>query len=117
MGVLLTGAPGGCPSGLHRVAAQGLYCPQRPFSGCPMMALSGTILVADDEALARHSVVEVLQDEGYRVYEAADGTAALKLLDEVEVDLLLSDLKMPGVDGLAVLKKVREVSPQTMVML
>ena len=82
-----------------------------------MMALSGTILVADDEALARHSVAEVLQEEGYRVYEAADGTAALKLLDEVEVDLILSDLKMPGADGLAVLKKVREVSPQTLVML
>ncbi len=82
-----------------------------------MMALSGTILVADDEALARHSVAEVLQEEGYRVYEAADGTAALKLLDEVEVDLILSDLKMPGADGLAVLKKVREAYPQTMVML
>ncbi len=81
------------------------------------MALSGTILVADDEALARHSVAEVLQEEGYRVYEAADGTAALKLLDEVEVDLILSDLKMPGADGLAVLKKVREAYPQTMVML
>jgi two-component system response regulator PilR (NtrC family) len=59
----------------------------------------------------------VLQEEGYQVYQAADGTAALQLLDEVEVDLILSDLKMPGADGLTVLKKVREAYPQTMVML
>jgi DNA-binding NtrC family response regulator len=82
-----------------------------------MTAIRGTILVADDEALARQSIGEALQDEGYQVYQAADGTAALQLLDEVEVDLVLSDLKMPGADGLAVLTKVREAYPQTMVML
>jgi DNA-binding NtrC family response regulator len=82
-----------------------------------MMATHGTILVADDEALARQSIAEALQEEGYQVYAAADGTAALKLLDEVEVDLVLSDLKMPGADGLAVLKKVRAAYPQTMVVL
>ncbi|MEW6298422.1 MAG: sigma-54 dependent transcriptional regulator [Thermodesulfobacteriota bacterium] len=81
------------------------------------MAIRGTILVADDEPLARQSIAEALQEAGYRVYEAADGTAALKLLDEVEVDVVLCDLKMPGADGLEVLKKVREAYPQTMVML
>ena len=81
------------------------------------MAVRGTILVADDEALARQSLVEVLQEEGYQVYAAADGTAALQLLEEVEVDLVLTDLKMPGADGVAVLKRVRETCPQTMVML
>jgi DNA-binding NtrC family response regulator len=81
------------------------------------MATQGTILVADDEALARQSLGEALREEGYEVYVAADGTAALKVLDEVEVDLVLSDLKMPGADGLAVLTKVREAYPQTMVML
>ncbi len=81
------------------------------------MAIHGTILVADDEALARQSIAEVLQEEGYQVYEAADGNAALKILDEVDVELVLSDLRMPGADGLEVLKKVREAYPQTMVML
>src|SRR5688572_13508626 len=81
------------------------------------MAVRGTILVADDEALARQSLVELLQEEGYQVYAAADGTAALQMLDEVEVDLVLTDLRMPGVDGVAVLKRVRETCPQTMVML
>ncbi|HEV8714784.1 MAG TPA: sigma-54 dependent transcriptional regulator [Candidatus Binatia bacterium] len=81
------------------------------------MTMLGTIVVADDEALARQSVVEFLREEGYQVYEAADGQAALQLLEQVDVDLILSDLRMPGVDGLAVLQKVREVYPQTMVVL
>jgi DNA-binding NtrC family response regulator len=81
------------------------------------MTMLGTIVVADDEALARQSVAELLREESYHVYEAADGQAALQILEEVDVDLILSDLRMPGVDGLAVLKKVREVYPQTMVVL
>jgi DNA-binding NtrC family response regulator len=81
------------------------------------MALRGTILVADDEALARHSLVELLQEEGYHVYEAADGNTALQILAEADIDVVLSDLKMPGVDGLALLRKVRETQPQTMVIL
>src|SRR5262245_8737057 len=81
------------------------------------MTTLGTIVVADDEALARQSIVEFLREEGYQAYEAADGQAALQLLEQVDVDLILSDLRMPGVDGLAVLQKVRELYPQTMVVL
>ena len=81
------------------------------------MALRGTILVADDEGLARRSLSELLQEEGYKVHEAADGTTALQLLDEIEFDLILSDIQMPKVDGIAVLKKARETHPQTMVIL
>lgn len=81
------------------------------------MTMLGTIVVADDEALARQSIVEFLREEGYQVYEAADGQAALQLLEQLEVDLILSDLRMPGIDGLAVLQKARELYPQTMVVL
>ena len=81
------------------------------------MALRGTILVVDDEGLARRSLVELLQEEGYQVHEAADGTTALHLLSEIDFDLILSDIKMPGADGIAVLKKARETHPQTMVIL
>ncbi|MBI3302422.1 MAG: sigma-54-dependent Fis family transcriptional regulator, partial [Deltaproteobacteria bacterium] len=81
------------------------------------MTTLGTIVVADDEVLARQSVAEVLQEEGYQVYQAADGQTALKILEDVDVDLILSDLRMPVADGLAVLKKVRDVYPQTMVIL
>ena len=53
------------------------------------MALRGTILVAEDEGLARHILTEILQEEGYLVYEAADGNSALKILDEVDIDCAL----------------------------
>ncbi len=79
--------------------------------------MSGTILVAEDETVARESLCEVLREEGYEVYEASDGKAALKVIDEMEFDLVLTDLKMPEADGLAVLQHVREVSPQTLVIL
>src|SRR5215475_20240 len=81
------------------------------------MTMLGTIVIADDEALARQSVAEFLREEGYQVYEAADGQAALQLLEQVDADLILSDLRMPGADGLTVLKKVRELYPQTMLVL
>jgi DNA-binding NtrC family response regulator len=81
------------------------------------MAVRGTILVADDETVARQSIAEVLREEGYQVYEAADGNAALTLLQEIDVDVILCDLRMPGADGIAVLKTVRDAYPQTLVML
>ncbi len=81
------------------------------------MSTRGTILIADDEALARQSIAEVLQEEGYQTYEAADGQAALNILEQTEVDVVLSDLKMPKVDGLGVLQIIRDRYPQTMILL
>ena len=81
------------------------------------MAFLGTIIVADDEELARKGLAELLIDEGYQVHEAADGQAVFDILEEYEIDLILSDIKMPGMDGVAVLKQVGERYPQTMVML
>jgi two-component system response regulator PilR (NtrC family) len=81
------------------------------------MSTRGTILIADDEALARQSIADILREEGYQTYEAADGQAALDMLEEMEVDVILSDLKMPKVDGLSLLHVVRDRYPQTMVLL
>lgn len=79
--------------------------------------MTETILVAEDEEVSRQCLGEVLREEGYTVHEAPDGTAAIKLVNEVDIDLVLTDLKMPGHDGLAVLKRVREVAPETPVIL
>jgi two-component system response regulator PilR (NtrC family) len=75
-----------------------------------------TILVADDEPGVRESLAEVLRDAGYVVETAADGSAALAALEQREFGIVVTDLRMPGADGLAVLKRAREISPQTLVL-
>ena len=77
--------------------------------------MTGTILVAEDETISRKNICRVLDEEGYRVHEVTDGHAALAAIDGREFDLVLTDLRMPGADGLAVLEHVREVAPQTFV--
>jgi DNA-binding NtrC family response regulator len=81
------------------------------------MNSNGSILVAEDQDSARESLVELLRGEGYEVYEAADGTAAISLIDTLDLDLVLTDLMMPGADGIAVMKHVRDIAPQTLVMI
>jgi DNA-binding NtrC family response regulator len=75
------------------------------------------ILVADDEPGVRDSLAEVLRDAGHAVTTAADGTTALEAIDQHEFAVVLTDLRMPGADGLAVLRKVRETSPQTVTLI
>jgi DNA-binding NtrC family response regulator len=81
------------------------------------MNLNGCILVAEDQESARESLVELLLGEGYEVHDAADGTTAISLIDKLDLDVVLTDLMMPGADGIAVMKHVRDVSPQTLVMI
>jgi DNA-binding NtrC family response regulator len=75
--------------------------------------MAEAILVADDETGVRESLAEVLRDAGYAVETAVDGTSALSALDEQDFAIVVTDLRMPGADGLAVLAKLREVAPQT----
>ncbi len=81
------------------------------------MNSNGSVLVAEDQDSARESLVELLRGEGYEVHEAADGNAAISLVGQLDLDLVLTDLMMPGADGLAVMKHVRDISPQTLVMI
>ncbi|MEW5853335.1 MAG: sigma-54 dependent transcriptional regulator [Myxococcota bacterium] len=69
------------------------------------------ILVVDDEANARAALADLLREEGYAVDVAADGFKALPKLDEQAPDLLLTDLRMPGMDGLELMRKARERDP------
>ncbi len=71
-------------------------------------AIRGSVLVVDDEATIRDSLRMVFEYEGYRVEEAADGRQALRRAAETEFDALLLDIKMPEMDGLAVLRALRE---------
>ena len=58
-----------------------------------------TILVTEDEAMVRMLVVETLQDAGYAVREAADGVEALEILESAGIDLLITDIQMPRMNG------------------
>src|SRR2546428_6194566 len=66
------------------------------------------VLVIDDEPLMREGVGKLLSREGYTVHLAADGETGLRLLREERVQVVVTDLKMPGLDGLAVLAQVKE---------
>jgi DNA-binding NtrC family response regulator len=74
-----------------------------------LVTAKGRILVVDDEANARNALAEILREEGYSVETAADGFKGLARFHEFSPDLVLSDLKMPGMDGVELLGKVREV--------
>ena len=78
---------------------------------------AGRILLADDEGSIRESLAEVLRQEGYQVDTAPDGTEALAAIDKGDNGVIDTDLRMPGADGLTVLRHVREVAPQTLVLL
>ena len=77
-----------------------------------------TILIVDDDPAVRESLAEALIDMGHTALEAPDGAAALALVAEQPVDALLLDLRMPGLDGLEVLRRLhaRPDSPPTAVL-
>ena len=62
------------------------------------------ILVVDDEAVVREGVRRILEGDRYSVESCASGRAALDLLQEKDFDMVITDLKMPGMSGLEVLK-------------
>jgi DNA-binding NtrC family response regulator len=76
----------------------------------------GRVLVVDDEANARTALAELLKEEGYAVETAADGFKALGKFEDFAPDVVLTDLKMPGMDGLELLRKVREKEPDIVVL-
>jgi DNA-binding NtrC family response regulator len=73
----------------------------------------GLVLIVDDEANARDALAELMDDAGYSVSTAADGHTALLQMERVDPDVVLTDLKMPGMDGLALIERGRPLSPHT----
>ncbi len=71
------------------------------------MASRGRILIVDDEANARAALSEILREEGYSTETAADGFKALGKLEEFQPDVVLTDLKMPGLDGIGLMEKAQ----------
>jgi two-component system, NtrC family, response regulator AtoC len=79
--------------------------------------VTATVLVADDDAVARDLLVEVLSREGYHVLSAADGNEAIKASQSAVIDLALIDLRMPGLDGLEILHRLTRTVPDVVVII
>ena len=73
--------------------------------------MSATVLLAEDDAPSRQIYYTVLDAEGYRVIEVPDGNAALDVLNSQPVDLLLTDVMMPGMTGIELLERARKIRP------
>ncbi|MCL4530432.1 MAG: response regulator transcription factor [Chloroflexi bacterium] len=79
--------------------------------------MKSNILVVDDEDVARQSLTDILKLEGYTVASASNGQAAIEWVRTHPIDLMIVDLRMPGMDGLEVIQVVNQVSPDTEIVL
>ena len=75
------------------------------------------LLVVDDEDLFRNSLVKLLTMEGYSVLSASDGNEALGLIKENKFQLVITDLKMPGMNGMELIQEIQKLSPDTKVVI
>ena len=75
------------------------------------------ILVVDDEEQMRDLLAKVLERKGYQVAVCGDGTEALAFLEKEPVDLVVTDVRMPGLDGMEALRAIKELNPETVVII
>ncbi len=72
--------------------------------------MEGKILIVDDQYGIRLLLYEVFSKEGYRTFQAANGKEALDIVKNVEPDIVLLDMKIPGMDGLEILKHIKKIN-------
>ncbi len=75
------------------------------------------VLVVDDEGAIRYSVSKTLQRVGYRVSEASSGEEALEMMNGQTYDVVLTDIRMPGIDGVELLRRIKGLAPDSSVIL
>jgi CheY-like chemotaxis protein len=77
---------------------------------------AASVLVVDDEQGMRDTVAEILENAGYRVATAANGDAALRRLAEEDFGVVVMDIRMPGRDGISVLREINGPPPPVVMM-
>jgi DNA-binding NtrC family response regulator len=75
------------------------------------------ILVVDDEASVRDALYKWFREDGYRVDVAADANEALRKLQEASWDIVLLDIRLPGIDGLELQRRIREIDPSLVIIM
>src|SRR4249920_1837903 len=81
------------------------------------MSITGEILVVDDDARMRELIVKVLAREGYSVRPLPRGQEVLQALEDKPADLVISDIRMPEMDGSTLLQEVKRMAPETSVLM
>ncbi|MBD3309089.1 response regulator [candidate division KSB3 bacterium] len=78
--------------------------------------MNGKLLIVDDETIQRDIVCDILEDQGYDVVALGSGAEALEYLQASPVDVVLTDLRMPGMDGVELLQRIKAVDPEIVVV-
>ncbi|MFT4415360.1 response regulator [Fredinandcohnia humi] len=73
--------------------------------------MSDKILIVDDQYGIRILLNEVFQKEGYKTFQAANGVQAIDIVQKHSPDLVLLDMKIPGMDGIEILKRLKKIDP------
>ena len=76
-----------------------------------------TILVVDDEITIRKTVEKLLNRDGYKVLTAENGYEAVKAVENEFIDMVITDVNMPGIDGIETIKRIKEISPKLKIMI
>ncbi|MBF0243993.1 MAG: response regulator [Planctomycetes bacterium] len=66
------------------------------------------VLLVDDEVVVLEAFVDILEDDGYKIFTAENGILAMKVMETEAIDIVVTDIKMPGMDGFELLAKIRE---------
>src|SRR5689334_18154449 len=82
-----------------------------------MMSKTAHILVVDDEVNIRNALVTMLEKRGYQALGASTGEEALQCLEDARMDLVITDLRMPGISGIEFLRRLKDKWPDTEVLL
>lgn len=82
-----------------------------------MAKSKGTILITDDEKSIRNTLREILEFEKYHILEAENGEKALDTIKKENIDLVILDIKMQGMDGIEVLEKIKKIAPELPVIM
>ncbi|MFS0863007.1 response regulator [Fredinandcohnia sp. 179-A 10B2 NHS] len=79
--------------------------------------MSDKILIVDDQYGIRILLNEVFHKEGYKTFQAANGVQAIDIVQKHSPDLVLLDMKIPGMDGIEILKRLKKIDPEIRVII